>query len=1212
MPTSFDPYHTWLGIPPEEQPPNHYRLLGITVFETNADAISNACDRQMLLLRTFQAGKHSALSQKLLNEVAAAKICLLDPDKKAVYNEQLRRNLDEQKGTEPSGPGDVEAPLFDFQPSEAQAAQLSAARRRPKLRWNSPTILAGAAGGAVIVCLVVVFALLRGPTDLADLKLEKIEPVTVNEGDVATVTARVEDADFWQGKVAYRLAPGSPKGARIDEQTGKFTWRTGASGEYRVTVRAVAEAPKADDEVTFPIRVRRKKEPSDQPAAKPPVLAAIPDQAVPAGKRISVSVDVEDPGDPGAELEFSLGPGAPPDMRINPKTGRITWQPAADSPAGEFPVTVLVASDAPGNPTAEASFAVRVSAAETAKAPVLALIPDQVVEAGEQFGFSVAVEDPGMPVAQLQFGLAPGAPEGMKIDSREGRIDWTPPEDEAAGTYPVTVLATSTAEGGLSAKKTFTIEVKARPDAGPKLAVPDEPSQTAVLVQVKELFEEEYRQTKPHARLALAARLIRHAQGSQGQPAERYVMLNEAQRLAEQSNDCLMALAAVDEMAGRFEVDGVKMKVETLEQVARKARSPAAAALIADLTFALGEEALDSDAYDSVSALYRQVEVAVRKASGAERAQVVERQQQEMAERRRLWELSQTAAAMLEGSPDSPQANLALGRFHGLAKEDWNQALPFLAKGSDNKLRESAARLVADSTDTAGQLAFADAWWESAKTETPDTGAKLLVASAARHWYQQALPRLAGLEHMRVEKRLQSDKDEPRQGAVQPYQVSLGGLGGLPALTPTKVSGAVSPGGGFATFGGKGGIEYVQVPTPSYVHEVGLTLTEPGGSMQLHYGEPREGAKISFAWDAGQEKYRCRLCTYRGGWTSWAGSRYYPPGQALQFTLYVDGSRQTLFQDGSRIMSKTSHPADLRFRASTGDGTAAVISRCLFRPWTELDAELVGCPKPPTKIDCDWSETAVRLHERNVGLSDRPVVSDGKPFVVSSTGSPMVWIPSGSFKRPHSKQPNQATEVTISNGFWIAQYEVTQGEWTTLGGANTSRVTGSPFLPVDAVSWDEAANFCKLLNQREGRPRRIPKGYQYRLPTEAEWEYACRAGSQENYSVDFDGFWSADSSQWRPHEVGEGKPNAWGVYDMHGNAIEWCYDAWQEEPATPVPQAQDPLVHPKAASDLRVLRGGAWWAPSAACSSLARLGHEPVAGGYRGFRIVLGPIIGGG
>ncbi len=95
MKQAFDPYHIWLGIPSEEQPPNHYRLLGVKLFEANLDVIQNAADRQMVHLRTFQTGRHMEFSQRLLNEVAAAKICLLKRDKKATYDEQLRALIEQ-------------------------------------------------------------------------------------------------------------------------------------------------------------------------------------------------------------------------------------------------------------------------------------------------------------------------------------------------------------------------------------------------------------------------------------------------------------------------------------------------------------------------------------------------------------------------------------------------------------------------------------------------------------------------------------------------------------------------------------------------------------------------------------------------------------------------------------------------------------------------------------------------------------------------------------------------------------------------------------------------------------------------------------------------------------------------------------------------------------------------------------------------------------
>ena len=93
MADPFDPYYTWLGIPPDEQPANYYRLLGIKLYETNQDAIANAADQRMAYLRTFQTGQRSEDSQRLLNEVAAARVCLLKADKRAAYDQQLRNEL---------------------------------------------------------------------------------------------------------------------------------------------------------------------------------------------------------------------------------------------------------------------------------------------------------------------------------------------------------------------------------------------------------------------------------------------------------------------------------------------------------------------------------------------------------------------------------------------------------------------------------------------------------------------------------------------------------------------------------------------------------------------------------------------------------------------------------------------------------------------------------------------------------------------------------------------------------------------------------------------------------------------------------------------------------------------------------------------------------------------------------------------------------------
>ena len=121
MSESFDPYYTWLGIPPKDQPPHHYRLLAIELFESNPDVIENAADRQMAHVRTFQTGKHGARSQKLLNEISQAKICLLNADSKATYDAQLKKDAGDKTATPPRTASDAPAAQPQRQPTPGAA-----------------------------------------------------------------------------------------------------------------------------------------------------------------------------------------------------------------------------------------------------------------------------------------------------------------------------------------------------------------------------------------------------------------------------------------------------------------------------------------------------------------------------------------------------------------------------------------------------------------------------------------------------------------------------------------------------------------------------------------------------------------------------------------------------------------------------------------------------------------------------------------------------------------------------------------------------------------------------------------------------------------------------------------------------------------------------------------------------------------------------------
>ncbi len=211
---------------------------------------------------------------------------------------------------------------------------------------------------------------------------------------------------------------------------------------------------------------------------------------------------------------------------------------------------------------------------------------------------------------------------------------------------------------------------------------------------------------------------------------------------------------------------------------------------------------------------------------------------------------------------------------------------------------------------------------------------------------------------------------------------------------------------------------------------------------------------------------------------------------------------------------------------------------------------------------------------------------------LASTAQPgpagMVWIPPGTFTMgsPSNEQDRFSWEgpqtvVTITKGFWMSQYETTQAEYQSVMGSNPSMFQGDPQRPVEQVSWSDATNYCGKLTDRERAAGRLPAGYVYRLPTEAEWEHACRAGTTTRFSYGDDpGYTSLQAYAWydansggQTHPVGQNRPNAWGLYDMHGNVREWCQDWWTDSlPGGSVADPQGPTT-----GSIRVDRGGCWF-----------------------------------
>ena len=192
---------------------------------------------------------------------------------------------------------------------------------------------------------------------------------------------------------------------------------------------------------------------------------------------------------------------------------------------------------------------------------------------------------------------------------------------------------------------------------------------------------------------------------------------------------------------------------------------------------------------------------------------------------------------------------------------------------------------------------------------------------------------------------------------------------------------------------------------------------------------------------------------------------------------------------------------------------------------------------------------------------------------LSAMGIDMIACAGGTFSmgsRSGGSDEQPVTTVTLSP-FWLAKTEVTQAQWEALMGSNPSHFKGGQ-LPVENVSWGDAMEFCRKLTERERQAGRLPTGTIYTLPTEAQWEYACRAGTTGDYAGEVDAMaWYYKNSRAATHAVGTKQANAWGLHDMHGNVWEWCLDWYGPYLGGRV---TDPKGVPLGAN--RVYRGGSW------------------------------------
>jgi len=244
---------------------------------------------------------------------------------------------------------------------------------------------------------------------------------------------------------------------------------------------------------------------------------------------------------------------------------------------------------------------------------------------------------------------------------------------------------------------------------------------------------------------------------------------------------------------------------------------------------------------------------------------------------------------------------------------------------------------------------------------------------------------------------------------------------------------------------------------------------------------------------------------------------------------------------------------------------------------------------------CAWSiarpqdRPAVLQPSGGSAGSEKPLVLD----LGDGTTIELLPIPAGTFTMGGEGGPPDAApphRVTISRPFYLGRFEVTQRQWKALMGGNPAFFQGMD-NPVESVDWPDCQAFVEKLNARFARI-----GLRFDLPTEAQWEYACRAGGEGNFSFGNDPgqlcdyAWFSGNSGGSPHAVGQKKPNAWGLYDMHGNVCEWCADLYDRNYYRKSPPTDPPGA---SFSHHRSIRGGSWEEPASNCRAWYRNMNDP-------------------
>ncbi len=762
MAEDFDPYYLWLAIPPSEQPANHYRLLGVPLFEENPGVIESAADRQMAHLRSVQAGKHSALSQRLLNEVAAAKVCLLRAPQKARYDQALRLKL------QPAAPPAAAPPPAAPSPSAAQSLPKAAAQARPAAAmqtgaassnsegfWEDVTGSAGSqavakaskpkptvapaqkmklwpialvAGACLLVAVVVVIKASSGSSD---------EPKSNDTPTVPAIVAKPKESLLvfdWSAEDRAGLTLTVDGAKVVGPPSGSWEFHC-LAGPHRVIASRAGFKP-IDIMVDAPADSKRKITDAWTPLA---TLAL----NWPIENRDGAVLNVD-----GQNLQF--GTDQPLVLPVEPGTHTVRVTRAGYQ-SFEKNITVAVNSQQEfpiGLRATPATLIVRWPVADRASAELR--IDGRVRPLGN-----------GGNAATVVLALTPGTHEVFIF--RPGFRPFTQSISLAAADRKL-ISPTWTALPSLPPANVANTNSATGPkvsDAGSVATAPlaKRPIPTAVDQQrVSKQLDEIYKPTHDAAKDLAQAKELSDLAAKAEDMTERYMLYLKAADFAVEGGDLSSALQAIDSLDAEFAIASIDAKEKILEKFVK---GPSNADQITDAVntaMRLIDDAMAADRYETATAaialagkflVKKSVDPDFRRDSekllGTYRAKIKAIMP--------LWEAAQAAKKTLDSKPDDADANTTLGRWYCFYKGDWSHGLPYCVKSGNDRLKPVAELELKSPSDANQKVAVADQWWDIGQKETGPAADSIHLH--AGDLYRSAMPDLNSvLKKAAVEKRL--------------------------------------------------------------------------------------------------------------------------------------------------------------------------------------------------------------------------------------------------------------------------------------------------------------------------------------------------------------------------------------------------------------------------------------------------------------------------